>query len=109
LEDPTDVPTEVVDYVAGQVGAADASTLKGYMGRRSTRFEHTAVIMAAYGYRDFADAEVDLGRWLDDRAWTTGEGPKALFDGAILLAPGAASSAWEGSSSSRASSQRSPS
>jgi TnpA family transposase len=22
--------------------------------------------------------------WLDDRAWTTGEGPKALFDGAVL-------------------------
>jgi len=29
LADPTDVPTEVVDYVAAQVGAADASCLKG--------------------------------------------------------------------------------
>ncbi len=30
LADPTDVPTEVVDYVAAQGGAADASCLKGY-------------------------------------------------------------------------------
>ena len=70
---PTDVPTEVVDYVAGQVGAADASCLKGYLGQRATRFEHTAEIAAAYGYRDFGDAEAELERWVDDRAWTTGE------------------------------------
>jgi len=82
LADPTDVPTEVVDYVAEQVGAADASCLKGYLARWSTRFEHAAEIVAGYGYRDFADAEADLVRWLDDRAWTTGDGPKALFEGA---------------------------
>ena len=29
LADPTDVPTEVIDYVAEQVGAADPSCLKG--------------------------------------------------------------------------------
>lgn len=84
LADPTDVPTEVVDYVAEQVGAADASCLKGYMRRRSTRFEHTAEIVAAYGFRDFKEAEAELEHWLDDRAWTTGDGPKALFDGAVL-------------------------
>jgi len=84
LADPTDVPTEVVDYVAEQVGVADPSCLKGYLSRRSTHFEHTAEIIAAYGYRDFAEAEAELVRWLDDRAWTTGEGPKALFDGAVL-------------------------
>ena len=32
----------------GQVGAADASCLKGYVGRRATRFGHTAKIIAAY-------------------------------------------------------------
>jgi hypothetical protein len=47
LADPTDVPTEVVDYVAVQVGAADASCLKGYLSRRPTRFEHVAEISQA--------------------------------------------------------------
>ena len=83
LADPTDVPTEVVDYVAEQVGAGDASCLKSYLGRRSTRFEHAAEIVAGYGYRDFAEAEAELVRWLDDRAWTTGDGPSALFDLAV--------------------------
>lgn len=75
LADPTDMPAEFVDYVADQVGAADASCLDGYLGRRATRFEHTAEIVAACGYRDFAAAEGELVRSLDDRAWTTGEGP----------------------------------
>jgi Domain of unknown function (DUF4158) len=26
---------------------------------------------------------VELASWIDDRAWTTGDGPKALFDGAV--------------------------
>jgi hypothetical protein len=59
------------------------SCLDGYLDRRTTRFEHVAEIIAGYGYREFAAAEVELARWLDDRAWTTGEGPKALFDGAV--------------------------
>ena len=83
LADPTDVPIEVVVCVAGQVGAAGGSCLDGYSSRRSTRFEHTAEIIAAFGYRDFTEAEAELARWLDDRAWTTGEGPKALFGGAV--------------------------
>lgn len=65
------------------MGTGDASCLDGYMGRRATRFEHMAEIVAEYGYRDFAAAEKELVRWLDDRAWTTGEGPTALFAGAV--------------------------
>ncbi len=53
------------------------------MDRRSTRFEHTAQITATYGFRDFATAKTELTRWVDDRAWTTGDGPKALFEGAV--------------------------
>ncbi len=83
LDDPTAVPTEVTDYVAEQVGTPDPSCLKGYMARRSTRFEHTAEIAAEYGYRDFKAAEAELAQWVDDRAWTTGDGPKALFEGAV--------------------------
>lgn len=83
LADPTDVPADVVVYVAEQVGTGDVSCLNGYVGRRATRFEHAAQIVAAYGYRDFAAAEAELVQWLDDRVWTTGEGPTALLDGAV--------------------------
>lgn len=83
LADPTDVPTEVVAYVAEQVGVGNASCLDGYTRRRATRFEHTAEIVAEYGYRDFAAVEKKLVQWLDDLAWTTGDGPTALFVGAV--------------------------
>ena len=83
LADPTDVPTPVVDYVAEQVGAADPSCVKRYLARRTTRFEHAAEIADAFGYRDFDTAVEELGAWIDDRAWTTGDGPTALQAGAI--------------------------
>ena len=38
---------------------------------------------ASYGYRDFLDVEAELVRWVDDLAWTTGEGPNAIFADAI--------------------------
>jgi hypothetical protein len=48
------------------------------------------------GWRDFAEVSAELGEWLDARAWTTGDGPKALFDVAAawlrerrVLLPGA--------------------
>ncbi len=87
LADPLEVPTEAVDYIAGQVGAADPSVAKGYLRREKTRFEHQWEIAEAYGYRDFAGAELDLVRWIDDRAWTTGDGPKAIFDAAVGWLP----------------------
>lgn len=39
LIDPLDVPTEVTDHVAGQLGLADPSCVKRYTERRTTRFE----------------------------------------------------------------------
>ncbi len=83
LPDPTDVPTPVVDYVAEQVGAADPSCVKRYLQRRTTRFEHAAEIAEALGYRDFDTTVEELTAWIDDRAWTTGDGPTALQAGAI--------------------------
>ncbi|CAL2074285.1 protein of unknown function [Streptomyces murinus] len=41
LDDPTDVPAEVVDYLAEQLGIEDSSVLKAYGEQRwKTRFEH---------------------------------------------------------------------
>ena len=84
LADPTDVPTEVVDYLAEQLDIVDPSCVKDYRVREMTRLEHAAQIREAYGFVEFTAAAEELARWVDDRAWTTGDGPKALFDGAVV-------------------------
>ena len=83
LADPLEVPTEVVDYVAKQLDIADASCVKAYLEREKTRFEHQWEIAREYGWRDFAEVEEELIRWVDDRAWITGDGPRTLFDAAV--------------------------
>jgi len=40
LPDPLDVPPELVEYLAGQLGIEDPSCLKSYTDRRMTRFQH---------------------------------------------------------------------
>ena len=42
LEDPLDVPAEVVDFVVGQLGIEDPSCVKRYTERDKTRFDHGA-------------------------------------------------------------------
>ncbi|PZS27965.1 MAG: Tn3 family transposase [Pseudonocardiales bacterium] len=84
LPDPLDVPISVLDYVAGQLQIADPSCVKSYVERRSTRFEHAIEVAQARGYRDFASAEAELRRWVSDLAWTTGDGPRAIFDAAVV-------------------------
>ena len=79
LADPVDAPSEVVDYVAEQLVIADPSCLKQYSQRETTHREHAGEIQRDYGLRDFPE----LSAWADARAWTTGEGPKATFDGAV--------------------------
>lgn len=83
LVDPLDVPTVVLDEVAEQLGVTDASCVKRYTERRSTRFDHQGEIVQTYGYRPFAQAAGQLERWVADRAFTSGEGPRALFAGAV--------------------------
>ncbi|WP_107645681.1 hypothetical protein [Streptomyces formicae] len=36
------MPSKVVEYLAGQLGIADASGVKRYAERRSTEYEHAA-------------------------------------------------------------------
>ncbi|MEU6651974.1 Tn3 family transposase [Streptomyces sp. NPDC046900] len=82
LDDPTDVPVEVVDYLAEQLGIDDASVLKAYGERENTRLEHVRELRRVLEYQEFAEVEAELRAWVDARACTTGEGPKALFDAA---------------------------
>ncbi|MGH9008736.1 MAG: Tn3 family transposase [Acidimicrobiia bacterium] len=83
LADPLDVPNVVLEYLAEQLEISDPSCVKHYTRRRATRFEHAEEIKAAFGLRDFAEAEVGLEGWVDARAWTTGDGPKAIFNDAV--------------------------
>jgi integrase len=84
LADPTDVPTEVVDYLSAQLGIVDPSCLKAYREREMTRLEHAREIRDVYEFTDFSTAEAELAAWVDAQAWTSGDGPKALFDGSVL-------------------------
>jgi hypothetical protein len=83
LEDPLEVPTEVVDFVAGQLGIADPSCVKEYTEREKTRFDHAWEIRRVYGLKDFAEVEDGLREWVAARSWTTGDGPKAIFTDAV--------------------------
>ena len=85
LDDPLDVPVELVDYIAEQLGIDDASCVKSYSERAMTRLEHQWAIRRAEKWREFSEVEVEgeLGEWIEARAWTTGDGPKTLFDAAV--------------------------
>ncbi|MFE2195523.1 Tn3 family transposase [Streptomyces olivaceus] len=82
MPDPRQVPAEVAEYLAGQLEIEDASCLKLYGERDGTARTHAGEIQEAGGWRDFAEIREELAGWLDARAWTTGDGPKALFDAA---------------------------
>jgi hypothetical protein len=57
----------------------DASLVKRYMDRTKTRFEHRWEISEVDGWSDFADYRDELTRWIDHRAWSTGDGPRMIF------------------------------
>ncbi|WP_354236953.1 Tn3 family transposase [Arthrobacter sp. UYEF3] len=83
LDDPLDVPTAVVDFVAVQVGVADPSCVKRYVERKQTRFEHQWEIAEVYGFVTYASMETELLEWVDRQAWTSDVGPKTLFFAAV--------------------------
>jgi Domain of unknown function (DUF4158) len=43
--------------------------------------EHRREICRVDGWREFARIREELSGWIDHRAWTTGSGPKTVFDG----------------------------
>ncbi|GAA3312225.1 hypothetical protein GCM10020295_83540 [Streptomyces cinereospinus] len=83
LDDPTGIPAEVADYLAEQLDVEDASVLKAYGERENTRLDHVRELRRVLEYTEFAAVEAELRTWVDARAWTTGEGPKALFDASV--------------------------
>ena len=83
LPDPLNVPSELVGYLAEQLGIDDPSCVKRYVDRRMTRFEHANEIQREYGLTAFAAVEAELAAWIADQAWMTGDGPKTIFSGAV--------------------------
>ena len=57
LADPVDVPAELVQYLAEQLGIDDPSCVKQYTERRMTRFEHQTEIQQEYGISPFAEVK----------------------------------------------------
>ncbi|WP_171069424.1 DUF4158 domain-containing protein [Actinomadura geliboluensis] len=79
LEDPLDVPTVVLDFVAEQLEVADPSAVKRYTGRAKTKLDHQWEIRRVHGLKEFTAAEAELREWVAARSWTSGDGPKAIF------------------------------
>ena len=83
LPDPLDVPAELVDYLAEQLDVVDPSCVRSYTDREKTKLEHAWEIQREYGLRPFSEVEAELVVWIGDQAWMTGDGPKAIFAGAV--------------------------
>ena len=79
LENPIDVPSSVITYVATQLEISD---IECYLERSVTHWEHQSEIQRRYGYQDFSvqPGHWQLVRWLYGRAWVGSESPSILFD-----------------------------
>ncbi len=81
LVDPTDIPTNVLDFVRTQLGLSTPSSWVGYAHSKA-HWEHVAQIQRYYGYRTLNDLgeSFRLTRWLYTRAWLSADRPSVLFD-----------------------------
>ncbi|WP_327151567.1 Tn3 family transposase [Nocardia sp. NBC_01329] len=83
LADPLDVPADLVAYLAEQLDIADPGCVSAYTEREKTKLEHAWEIQTVCELTSFADVEGELVAWVVDQAWTTGDSPKVLLDGAV--------------------------
>jgi len=84
LDDPADVPSEVVQTLGRQLAIPDLNSLPAYQDGKQ-RWEHAARIQMNFGYSDFTEplAGFRLTRWLYVLCWTGTERPGVLFDRAV--------------------------
>ncbi len=93
MPDPRQVPAEVAEYLAEQLGIADPSCLKEYGERDGTARTHPGEIQEAGGRRDFAEVWGELSEWLDVRGlddWRRAEGPVRCGGWTAARAPASA-------------------
>lgn len=81
LSDPTDVPENVIVYIARQLSIENLSAFNRY-GIGETHWDHADEIKKCYGYKDFTDRVelFSLLRWLYNRCVLSNERPGVLFD-----------------------------
>ena len=81
LNDPTAVPTVVVQTLCNQLGLRDPGVLGRYIERLSTPYEHQQHIRKALGYVPFeGEAVTELLDWLRSSAQLEEVRPIELFD-----------------------------
>lgn len=82
LSDPTQVPCNVLQFIATQLAILDLDNLSDYMNRRATRLAHRSEIQSHYGYHNFNTPpwRFRLSRFLYSRAWINNERPSLMFD-----------------------------
>ncbi|MFD7541897.1 Tn3 family transposase [Streptomyces sp. NPDC059819] len=83
LTNVSQVPPEAVAYLADQLDLDDVTVLTRYGERDGTIRTHAREIREADGWTDFSEREEDLRKWLDARSWSTGDGPRTLFNDAV--------------------------
>jgi TnpA family transposase len=82
LEDPTAVPTTVLQMLSSQLDIADPDDcIVAYRTTRQ-RWQHTSEIRERYSYRAFVERGIQfrLGRWLCALCWTGTDRPSVLFE-----------------------------
>lgn len=60
LADPLDVPAELIEYLAEQLGIEDSSCVKQYTDREKTKLEHAWEIQREYGLTSYSEVESEL-------------------------------------------------
>lgn len=83
-EGPAAVPAGAVEFVAEQLGV-DPAGMAEYGRRPQTAYEHAWEIRELLGYREFGDADAEVRRLVAARVASTTEGPRALFDRAVVF------------------------
>ncbi|GAA3801961.1 hypothetical protein GCM10022226_22230 [Sphaerisporangium flaviroseum] len=87
-EGPLDVPSEVLEFVAAQLDV-DPACAPEYLTRPKTAYEHGWEIRDLLQLAEFSKHEHEVRDYLAARVWSTVEGPRALFDRAVVHMLGA--------------------
>ncbi|MFD4032679.1 DUF4158 domain-containing protein [Streptomyces sp. NPDC058637] len=65
-------------------GGCRCGRVRRLRARRQSRYEHVWEIRDVCGYREFPAAEAEVHAFLAARVWASLEGPRALFDRAVV-------------------------
>ncbi|WP_271217556.1 DUF4158 domain-containing protein [Streptosporangium carneum] len=82
-EDPLDVPGVVLAFAAEQLDIDPACAIE-YLTRPKTAYEHAWEIRDLLELSEFSKREQEVRDYLSARVWLTIEGPRALFDRAVV-------------------------